>query len=410
LNQVTENSPVGQKVLGGKGLILFLVLLSAFVPLSTDLYLPALPTMTKYFNVPEVLTNLTIILFFVVYSVATLIWGPLSDKHGRRPILLIGLTGYAAASLLCALSANITMLIISRILQAIGAAAASATATAVVKDVYAGKRLEKSIAAIQSISVIVPVAAPMLGALLLKITDWRGAFYAQAFLGVLVVVMSVLFTETIRERGTGGVVKTLGRLFVVLRNKRFTALLLIFSVLSVTFMAYISASSYIYQDIFGLSGQVYSYFFSFNAAMMFLGPLLYIRLSSRFTRFALVNASFVVIIVCGILMSTVGPVSAWVFAATLLPTTVMGSFIAPPSRFLMLSQQSGDSGSASSLIGAVGSIAGSIGMTAASLNFGNPILVVGMLNIIIGLLCGGAWLFFTSRPFMRDLRGPGGAV
>ena len=180
--------------------------------------------------------------------------------------------------------------------------------------------------------------------------------------------------------------------------------MVIFSVLSVTFMAYISASAYIYQDIFGLSGQVYSYFFSFNAAMMFIGPLLYIRLSSRFKRFTLVNASFAVAVVCGILMCTVGRLSPWAFAATLLPTTVMGSFIAPPSRFLMLSQQSGDSGSAASLIGAVGSIAGSIGMTAASLNFASPIIIVGGLNIFIGLLCGAAWLFFTSRPLLRDLR------
>ena len=404
MSQETEGSPVGQKVLGGRGLIFYLVLLSAFVPMSTDLYLPALPTMTKYFSVPEVLTNLTIILFFVVYSIATLIWGPLSDKHGRRPVLLIGLIGYTAASLLCALSVNIYMLIFSRILQAAGAAAASATATAVVKDVYEGKRLEKSIAAIQSISVIVPVAAPMLGALLLKFTDWRGAFYAQTFLGVLVVVISILFTETIRERGTGNVFETLGRLLVVLKNVRFTALVLIFSVLSVTFMAYISASSYIYQDIFKLSGQAYSYFFSFNAAMMFLGPLLYIRFSSRFTRFTLVNASFVITVLCGILMCTVGRLSPWAFAATLLPTTVVGSFIAPPSRFLMLSQQSGDSGSVSALINAIGSIAGSLGMTVASLNFGNPILIVGALNIFIGLLCGAAWLFFTSRPFLSDLR------
>lgn len=405
MNQISENAAVGQKTLGGRGLVLFLVLLSAFVPMSTDLYLPALPTMTKYFNVPEVLTNLTIVLFFVFYSAATLVWGPLSDKHGRRPILLIGLIGYTAASFLCAVSPNVYMLIVSRILQAIGAGAASATATAVVKDVYEGRTLEKTIAAVQTISVIVPVAAPMLGALLLRITDWRGAFFAQAILGAVVVLMTVLFTETIRERGTGGVVKTLGRLFVVLRNKRFTALLVIFSVLGMTFMAYISSSSYIYEDIFGLSGQEYSYFFSFNAAMMFLGPLLYVWMSSRFSRFALVNLSFVVTVVCGILICAVGRLSPWAFAAALLPTTIMGSFIAPPSRYLMLAQQSGDTGSASSLMGAVSSIAGSIGITVTSLHLGNLIIVIGALNILLGLLCGGAWIFLTSRPFLRDLRG-----
>lgn len=404
MSQESSNLAKQQKLLGNKGLMTFLVFLSAFVPMSTDLYLPALPTMTKYFDVPEVLTNLTIILFFVFFSIATLVWGPLSDKHGRRPILLIGLFVYTAASLMCAVAPTVYMLIFFRILQAIGAGAATATATAIVKDVYNGRRLEKTIAAVQTISVIAPVVAPMFGAQLLKLTDWRGSFYAQAFLGLIVVVMAVMYTETLKEKTSGGVLKTMGRLFVVLQNKRFTALLLIFSMLGITFMAYISVSAYIYQDIFNLSGETYSYFFAFNASMMVTGPLLYIKFSSRFSRFALVNASFLIMITAGILIITVGQISPWAFAATLLPATIMGSFIAPPSRFLMLSQQENDSGSASALINSVGSIAGSIGMTVASLNIGNHIVVIGGLNILMGLVCGGAWLYLTSRPLLRDLR------
>jgi DHA1 family bicyclomycin/chloramphenicol resistance-like MFS transporter len=100
------------------------------VPLSTALYLPALPAMTSEFNVPEVLITLTLILFFLFYSVASLVWGPLSDKYGRRPILLIGLIGYTGASLLCAVSPSVYMLIVCRVLQAIGAGAAAALAAA----------------------------------------------------------------------------------------------------------------------------------------------------------------------------------------------------------------------------------------------------------------------------------------
>ncbi|NLA87568.1 MAG: multidrug effflux MFS transporter [Clostridiales bacterium] len=406
MNQTATQNESGQKVLGSKGLIFFLVLLSAFVPLSTDLYLPALPAMTNEFGVPEVLVTLTLILFLLFYSAASLVWGPLSDKYGRRPILLIGLIGYTGASLMCALSPSIYMLIVSRVLQAIGAGAAAATSTAIVKDVYTGRSLEKKIAAIQTISVITPVVAPMLGALLLKLTDWRGAFYAQAFIGIAVVALALMYTETIHQKGAGNIIKTMGRLFVVLRDKRFTALLLIFSASSVTFMAYISVSSYIYQGIFGLSEQMYSFLFSFNAAMMFVGPILYLRLSAKFSRFALVNTAFVITFISGILISTVGHLGPWTFLLSLLPATIMGSFIAPPSRYLMLSQvQEGDSGSASAIMMAVSSIAGSAGMTVASLNLGDLVLVVGGLNIVISLICGGAWIFFTSRPFMRDLRG-----
>jgi len=292
------------------------------------------------------------------------------------------------------------------VLQAIGAGAAAATSTAIIKDVYTGRSLEKKIATIQTISVITPVVAPMLGALLLKLTDWRGAFYTQAIIGVVVVVITIMFTETIQQKGSGNILKTMGRLFVVLRDKRFTALLVIFSASSVTFMAYISVSAYIYQDIFGLSEQMYSYLFSFNAAMMFVGPILYIKLSTKLSRFTLVNASFIITIVAGILICTVGRLGPWAFLVSLLPATIMGSFVAPPSRYLMLSQiPGGDSGSASAIMMAFSSIAGCAGMTFASLNLGDLVFVVGALNIIISLLCGAAWIFLTSRPSMKDLRG-----
>jgi DHA1 family bicyclomycin/chloramphenicol resistance-like MFS transporter len=331
-----------QKVLRGRGLLVFLVMLSAFVAMSTDMYLPALPSMTEYFGVPEILTNLTIILFFIFFSAAALVWGPLSDKNGRRPILLVGLVGYTAASLLCAVSPNIYMLIVCRVLQAIGAGAASSTATAIIRDVYTGRTLEKSIATVQSMVVVVPVAAPMLGALLLRITDWRGCFFVQTALGAIVVIMTLLYTETLREKAGFGVLQTLGRLFVVLKNMRFTVLLLIFSSASICFLAFVSASAFIYQDYFGLSEQTYSYFFALNAAIMVFGPFLYIRLSSRFSRFTLITVNFAIMFVAGLLICTVGRLSPWAFALSLLPSTMMGSFIGPPSRFLMLSQQTRD--------------------------------------------------------------------
>ena len=406
-NAVQENeSPPApeQKILRGKRLVVFLVLLTTFVSMSTDLYLPALPTMTTYFGVSAGITNLTIILFFIFYSAASLVWGPLSDKHGRRTILIAGLIGYTAASFLCAVSQSVYMLIISRVIQAGGAGVGAAISMAVIKDVYAGKKLEKSIATIQSIAVVSPVAAPMLGALILKFTDWRGTFYAQAVLGGIVVALALLFTETLREKAGLGVIKTLGRLIVVLKNMRFTVLLIIFSSASICFLAFVSASSYIYENTFGLSEQSYSYFFAFNAAIMVVGPVLYIKLSARFTRFALVTANFAVMLAAGVLISTIGQLSPWAFALSLLPSTLMGSFIAPPSRYLMLSMQSRDAGSASALINAAGTIMGSIGMTITSLNLGSLIIVIGALNIIVGLACGICWLFFTGRPFLKDLR------
>lgn len=399
-----DDFSVKQKYLGNTGLIIFLALLSAFVPLSTDLYLPALPTMTVFFHAPEYQINLTLILFFIFFSLATLFWGPLSDKYGRRPILLIGLAGYTIASILCAASSNVYQLILFRVLQAIGGGAASAVAMAIVKDVFQGRKRESILALVQSMIVISPATAPVLGALLLNFTSWRGVFVAQAIIGILVVTGSVAFRETLKSRNSGNIIQTFGRLAVVLKNRGFTALLIIFSFVSITVMAFVSSSSYIYQETFRLSSQVYSYFFAFNAAGLLIGPLIYMRLSARFSRFSIINACFTVMILSGFLVFLMGRSGPWVFAIVLLPATIVASCVRPPGTFLMLDQHKGDSGSASSLISSFQTVMGSIGIMLVSLNPGNHVQVVGAINIIIGLLCIILWLILTKRPFLSKVR------
>lgn len=385
-------------------MIIFLALLSAFVPLSTDLYLPALPTMTKYFQTQNYLTNLTLILFFVFFSLGTLIWGPLSDKYGRRPVLLIGLTGYVIASVLCSISLNVYQLIFFRILQATGGSVASVLATAIVKDMYEGRKRESILALVQSMVVICPAVAPVIGALLLKITSWRGVFVTQAILGVVTFVGAVAFQETLEARSNGSVMHTIGRLGVVLKNPGFTSLLIIFSMLSITSMAFISSSSYIYQDTFMLSSQVYSYYFAFNAAGMLAGPLIYLKLSARFKRFSIINVCFTVIILSGILVYALGSSGPQVFAIMLIPATIATSCTRPPSTFLMLEQQKKDTGSASSLMSSFATVMGSVGMVIVSFVPGNLVQIVGAVNIIFGILCGWLWLAVTKRPFLSRVR------
>lgn len=400
----SNDSTSKQKYLGDRGLLVFLVFLSAFAPLSTDLYLPALPTMTTYFNVPGYLTNLTLILFFIFFSVGMLIWGPLSDKFGRRPVLLVGVTGYAIAGLLCAVSGNIYQLIFFRVLQAIGGSSASAVATAIVKDVYLERKREKTLAIVQSMVIIVPAVAPVIGALLLTLTSWRGIFIIQGLLGIIILLGSIAFQETIEKRGSGSILRTLGRLGVVLKNPAFTSLLFIFSLSSISGLAFISSSSYIYQNDFGVSSQVYSYFFAFNALAMMIGPLIYIKLSSRFKRFSIINLCFGITILSGLTILLFGQSNPFIFALALFPATLASSCARPPSAYLMLDQQTEDAGSASSLMGSFATIMGSLGMIIISFNMDNLILIIGSLNIILGLLSGGLWLVVTKTPLLSKIR------
>ncbi len=397
MNTAVENRAPMQKRLGDKGLIGLIALLSAFVPLSTDLYLPALPKMGEHFNAPASQINLTLILFFVFYSAGTLFWGPLSDKYGRRPALLVGLSIYVFASMLCANAWNVYALMVFRVLQAMGGSVAGAVATAVVKDVYDGDRRETILALVQSMVLISPAAAPVLGAVLLQVTSWRGVFWTLALIGLIALAGTVLFKETNLSLNQDNVFHSVGRLGKVLKNRGFTSLLFIFSLVSVASLAFISSSSYIYVDGFGLSEQVYSYYFSFNAMGLVLGPMLYLQLFKRFRRETIIQVCFAVLAVSGLLVFLLGSVRPWVFALVLLPASIAGSCLRPPGVNLMLEQQKEDTGSASSLIGCFGILMGSAGMMIVSFGWMDTILMLGTLYLIVGLICAILWPFIFRR-------------
>jgi DHA1 family bicyclomycin/chloramphenicol resistance-like MFS transporter len=318
-----------QKYLGDRGLIVLIALLSAFVPLSTDLYLPALPRMGDYFGVSAGLTNLTLILFFLFFSLGLLFWGPLSDRYGRRPVLLAGLALYIAASAGCALSWDIWILIAFRILQAVGGSAASAVAMAMVKDVYDGRKRESVLALVQSMVVVSPAVAPVLGAFMLPYTSWRGLFVALALIGVVSMAGGLLLRETIPSRYTGTVAQSVRRLGAVLKNPGFASLLVVFSLVSTASLAFVSASSYIYQDGFGLSEQWYSFYFALNAVGLITGPFLYLWLSRHASRRSIVASGFVVVIGAGALVCLFGGLGPLAFALALFPASLMGSAVRP---------------------------------------------------------------------------------
>ncbi len=400
--ETAANARQKQRILGEKRLIALLALLSAFVPLSTDLYLPSLPGIAEYFRAPVHLANLTLILFFIFYSTGILVWGPMSDKYGRKPVLLTGLTLYTAASLFCANAWNIHSLIAFRVLQAIGGSAASAVSTAIVKDVYSGRKRETVLAIVQSMMLIAPAVAPVIGAFLLMLTSWRGAFWALTGIGLVALAGAWALEETAVFRHEGSIAAALGRLWAVLKNPGFTSLLLIFSIISLSSLAFVASSSFIYIDGFGLSAQAYSFYFALNAVGLISGPMLYLRLSKRFSRRAIISACFALTAASDILVFFLGGLKPWLFAATIMPATVASSCVRPPGTNLMLEQQQRDAGSASSLIGWSGFLLGSIGMSIISLNWSDRVRALGAMYIATGLASLILWQLLSNKPFIKQ--------
>jgi DHA1 family bicyclomycin/chloramphenicol resistance-like MFS transporter len=392
-----------QKYLGDRGLIALIVVLSAFVPLSTDLYLPALPGMGDYFNVSADLTNLTLILFFLFFSLGMLFWGPLSDRYGRRPVLLAGLALYIAASAGCAVSGDIYHLIFFRILQAVGGSAASAVATAMVKDCYDGRSRESVLALVQSMVVISPAVAPVLGAFMLPFTSWPGLFWALALIGIVSMTGALLLKETLPSRHTGTMMQSFRRLGTVLKNPGFTSLLIVFSLVSTASLAFIADSSYIYETGFGLSEQWYSFYFALNAVALIAGPFLYLRLSRSFRRRSIIASCFAVMIAGGALINLFGNLGPLLFALALFPASLMGSCVRPAGTFLMLEQQQEDTGSASSLINCSALVFGSAGMVLVSLIGSNLIRNLGVINVAVGLVCLAGWLLIGRLNLAQEV-------
>jgi MFS transporter, DHA1 family, multidrug resistance protein len=381
-NPPFPESPATQKYLGPTGLIVLIALLSAFVPLSTDLYLPALPGMSAFFHAPADQINLTLTAFFVVYGLGTLLWGPLCDRYGRKPVLLIGLGIYVLASLMCAGAWNVAALVFFRCLQAAGGSASGVVATAVVKDVYTGRKRESALAVVQSMVLISPAVAPVIGALLLGVTSWRGTFWLLTGIGVVALLGSLALTETIPARSAGPVFENLSRLGSVLQNRGFALLLLVFSIGAVSTLAFIASSTFIYQNGFHLSGRVYSYYFSLNALGMIAGPMIYLRLSRRWHSETIIRVCFLTIAASGVLVCLLGNRAPWIFALCILPSAVAGSGSRPPAANMMLEQQKGDTGSVSSIIGCTGTLMGSLGMQLISLPWGNTILALGVMTFL----------------------------
>lgn len=401
--ELTKETETSQKYLGEKGLIGFIAFLSAFIPLSTDLYLPSLPKMAENFNVANTLINLTLVLFFVFFALGTLVWGPLSDKYGRKPILIIGMIIYTVASFLCALSGNVYQLIAFRVLQAIGSGSAVGVSTALVKDVYQGKKRVSVLALVQSMAMTSPIVAPVIGAFILQFTSWRGVFFILFLVGIIAVLGGVALEETIIERNNGNILQSISRIRIVAKNPGFIYLVLIFSMLGIPGMAFISASSYIYVNSFGLSEQVYSYFFSFNAIFFVIGPLIYIRLSKYFKSNSIITGCYIITAISGILICTLGTSSSWLFAASIFPASLCGSLMRPPATNLMIEQQQRDTGAAASLMSCIGTIVGSVGMLLISFDWGNIIIAMGIMYVLISIISVVLWLNIHTKPFIKQV-------
>lgn len=384
--------------LGNRWLIGYLAFLGAFAPLSTDMFLPALPNMTEALHTTASLTSLTISGFLLVFALSMLLWGALSDKYGRKPVLLMGFVLYLLSSTAIALTDSIVSLLIFRGVQALGSAAISAMALAIVKDVLRGPAMERVVTLLQTVTILAPMLAPVVGGGILLFTDWRGVFWCLTGCGLIGFIGLPALSETLHRPTQGSVFQAFARIPIVLRNTGFSALLLTFSAVNMPVMAYIAVSSYVFQGLFHLSAQTYSTFFAFNAAMSLAGPLLHMRYFRHCDLFRVITGYLILTCVAGVALTCLGGQSAWAFALLYAPISCCTSAIRPPSTVLMMNQLRTDNGTVTALINSGGLLLGSLAMLLCSLPFwGSFILATGTISVVVSGLALWAWLSMTRR-------------
>jgi len=269
---------------GSRALTTLLAMLTGLGPISMDMYLPSLPAIAHVLNAPTARVQLTIASYLIGFAAGQVIWGPVSDRRGRRPVLLAALVLYAAATLICAAAQSIDTLIAARLVQAIGGSGSIVLARAMVRDLYTGARAGRELSLMGAISGFAPIAAPMIGGVLETGFGWRASFIVMAVLGAAaIVVVGRLLPETLRKPAAGPIsLSFMGRSYAaVLRQGDFLAYLGILTVSFAGLFAWISGAPLILQRVYGLSAFSFGFTFALGAAGYVLGTTIASRLVLR---------------------------------------------------------------------------------------------------------------------------------
>ncbi|AIR98074.1 multidrug effflux MFS transporter [Streptomyces glaucescens] len=353
------------------GLLVTLVLggLTATPPLAMDMYLPALPEVTRNLTAPAATVQLTLTACLAGMALGQLVVGPMSDRWGRRRPLLTGLAAYIVATALCALAPTVETLIAFRLVQGLAGAAGIVIARAIVRDLYDGVEMARFFSTLMLISGVAPIVAPLIGGQILRVTDWRGVFVVLTAVGVLLAgVVWARLPETLpaADRHEGGVGEALRSMRGLLSDLPFTGYLLAGGFAFAALFAYISASPFVIQEIHGASPQTFSLLFGLNSVGLVVagqinGKVLIGRV--RLDRVLAVGLTIVVLAATALLLMSLGVLGdvglAPVAAALFVLMSAMGITL-PNTQSLALLRTRHSAGSASALLGTSSFLIGAI--------------------------------------------------
>lgn len=386
------------------------LVLGAFVaigPLTIDMYLPALPTITRELETTSAAVQLTLTGTLIGLALGQLVLGPLSDAIGRKRPLLAGTALHVLASLLVIIAPNLAVLGALRVLQGVGTAAGAVIALAIVRDLYVGRAAATMLSRLFLVLGAAPVLAPTIGGEMLRFTSWRGIFALLAAYGaVMIVVGARLLPETLppERRRSSGVAGTLRGYRALLRDRPYVGLVLVAGLTMAGLFSYVSGSAFVYQGDFGLDEQQFGLLFGAGAFWLIAATQLNPVLLRRWSPAQVLVAGTVGGAVAGavlVALAATGTGGLWAVALSLWAVLFACGLALPNAPALALSRHGDAAGTAAALLGAVQFGIGALVSPVVGL-LGNDAVAIGTV-VVTALGLAIVLLLVVVRPWQLPL-------
>lgn len=384
--------------------ILILGLLTAFGPLSIDMYLPALPGIAKDFAVPLSSVQLSLASFLVGIALGQIFYGPITDRYGRKKPLYVGLLIYALASFACASTFDVNGLILYRFLQALGACAGMVITRAMVRDLYRPHESAKVFSLLMLIMGVAPILAPVMGGVLTSFFGWRSIFWGLTFISVLAIFCVHRFLpETHNPDVKYGLKDILRNYIGIFKDKNFIGYTLSMSLVYSGMFAYITGSSFVFISHYGLTPSQYAWVFGINA----FGLIAFSQINGHILRklgpeeILVKVIPFVAIFGLVVLMVGLFDGPIWAMCGSLFLYICIMGLIAPNSSACALAHQKKHAGSASALMGTLQFAVASVFSSSVSYFHNETILPMTTIICICGILSYASYLLLIKRKNFR---------
>jgi DHA1 family bicyclomycin/chloramphenicol resistance-like MFS transporter len=383
---------------GSFALTLLLSFLTALGPLSMDMYLPSLPEIAHTLHAPVLHVQLTISSYLFGFAVGQIFYGPISDRFGRKPVLLIAIVLYALATVGCAMAQSVEGLIAARFLQSLGGAGSIVLARAVVRDIYSGARAGRELSLMGAITGFAPIVAPMIGGVLQTVLGWRSIFVLLVMFAAVSGGMAAwLLPETLRERTPGPFsLSAMGALYrSVLVHRGFLANLGILSASFIGLFAWVSGAPIVMQGIhYGLSPLVFGVTFALGAAGYTAGTFTASRIVMRMGLDRTMGIGCAMLALGGVAMVAVVALDLksvfWFVGAMMIYLAGLGLAL-PMSMAGALTPFPDRAGTASSLMGFVQQSGAAIAAAAIGLYLGTSAWPVAGTVVAMGFVALAIW-------------------